>query len=240
MPEFRVIKFQGSIFTPDLVISNSLKFMNTVGELQDEVLQGNPTALPIPQDAPAEIPRFQFVSQDGKWMLTISLVRTDLIFFDPSDPSAASQTGIDAETFSKKCSNFFGNYKDKLDLRVQRLAFVTERISPDDNASNFIIGKFCREDMTHEGKPLNNVSRFEIHSLKKYDWASYRLNSWVRIKAVDLKTDKTVPCLFLQNDLNTLSIDEDPSQDFSRETIDKFFLGINEHLKDILKKYEFV
>jgi len=57
---------------------------------------------------------------------------------------------------------------------------------------------------------------------------------------VDLKTDKTVPCLFLQNDLNTLSIDEDPSQDFSRETIDKFFLGINEHLKDILKKYEFV
>jgi len=239
MPEFRVIKFQGSIFTPDLVISNSLKFMNTVGELQGEVLQGNPTALPIPQDAPAEIPRFQFVSQDGKWTLTISLVRTDLIFFDPSDPSAASQTGIDAETFSKKCSNFFGNYKDKLDLRVQRLAFVTERISPDDNASNFIIGKFCREDMTREGKPLNNVSRFEIHSLKKYDWVSYRLNSWVRIKAVDFKTDKTVPCLFLQNDLNTLSIDEDPSQDFSCKEIDKFYMEIDQHLKDILIKYEF-
>jgi hypothetical protein len=240
MTEFRVIKFQGSIFTPDLVISNYLKFMNTVGELQGEVLQGNPTALPMPQDAPAEIPRFQFVSQDGKWMLTISLVRTDLIFFDPSDPSSAGQTGIDAETFSKKCSNFFGNYKDKLDLRVQRLAFVTERISPDDNASNFIIKKFCRADMARKGKPFNNVSQFEIHSLKKYDWRDYHLNSWVRIKALDLKTDKTIPCLFLQNDLNTLSIDEDPSQDFSRETIDKFFLGINEHLKDILRKYEFV
>lgn len=240
MTEFRVIKFQGSIFTPDLVISNYLKFMNTVGELQGEVLQGNPTALPIPQDAPAEIPRFQFVSRDGKWMLTISLVRTDLIFFDPSDPSSAGQTGIDAETFSKKCINFFGNYKDKLDLRVQRLAFVTERISPDDNASNFIIEKFCRADMVREGKPFNNVSRFEIHSLKKYDWGDYRLNSWVRFKAVDLKTDKTIPCLFLQNDLNTLSVDEDPSQDFPREAIDKFFLGINEQLKDILRKYEFV
>lgn len=235
MPEFRVIKFQGSIFTPDLVISNSLKFMNTVGELQGEVLQGNPTALPIPQDAPAEIPRFQFVSQDGKWILTISLVRTDLIFFDPS---TSGQVGIDVETFTKKCSNFFSNYKEKLDLRVQRLAFVTERIFPDDHASNFIIGKFCRDDLAREGKPFNNVSQFELHSLKKYDWRKYRLNSWIRIKSVELKTDKTVPCLFLQNDLNTLSIDEDPSQDFPREAIDKFFLGINKHLKDILIKYE--
>jgi len=240
MPEFRVIKFQGSIFTPDLVISNYLKFMNTVGELQGDVLQGNPTALPIPQDAPAEIPRFQFVSQDGKWMLMISLVRTDLIFFDPSDPSSAGQTGIDAETFSKKCSNFFGSYKEKLDLRVQRLAFVTERIFPDDNASNFIIEKFCRDDLARDRKPFNNVSQFELHSLKKYDWRNYRLNSWVRIKSVEFKTDKIVPCLFLQNDLNTLSVDEDPSQDFPREAIDKFFLGINEHLKDILRKYEFV
>lgn len=239
MLEFRVIKFQGSIFTPDLVISNYLKFMNTVGELQGEVLQGDPTILPIPQEAPAEIPRFQFVSQDGKWMLTISLVRTDLIFFDPSDPSSTGQVGIDAEIFSKKCSEFFGNYKDKLNLRIQRLAFVTERISPDDNASNFIIEKFCRADKTQEGKPFHNVHRFEIHSFKKYNWGDYHLNSWVRIKAADLKTDKILPCLFLQNDLNTLSLEEDPSQDFSRKAIDEFFLGINEHLQDILRKYEF-
>jgi hypothetical protein len=239
MHEFRVIKFQGSVFTPDLVISNYLKFMHTVGELQGEALQGNPTVLPMPQDAPAEIPRFHFVSQDGKWTLTISLARTDLIFFDPSDVSTTGQAGMDAEIFSKKCGNFFGSYKEKLDLRVQRLAFVTDRIAPDDHASVSITQNFCRPDKIRRGKPFHNVHRFEIHSLKKYDWGDYHLNSWVRIKAADIMTDKTQPCLFVQNDLNTLSLEEDPSQDFSGKAIDEFFLGINEHLQDILKKYEF-
>ena len=236
MPDFRVIKYQGSIFTPDLSISNSLVFIKVIAELLGEKLKGNPSVLPIPQDAPANIPRMQFISHDKKWILTISLARTDLIFVDPS---ISNPVDVNVEEFSGLCSNFFINYKEKLNIRVQRLAFVTDRVSPDDQAASFIVKKFCKDELAQDGKPFNNLHKFEIHSLKTYDWRGYHLNSWVRIKASDLQAGKIVPALVVQNDLNTLPSGKESDRDFSQEEIKKFFLEIPEHLSGILKKYEF-
>lgn len=236
MPVFRVIKYQGSIFTPELSISNSLVFIKVIAELLGEKLKGIPSVLPIPQDAPAEIPRMQFTSHDKKWRLTISLARTDLIFIDPS---ISNPVDVNVGEFSGLCSNFFINYKEKLNIRVQRLAFVTERVLPDDQAANFIVKKFCKDELTQDEKPFNNVNKFEIHSLKTYDWKGYHLNSWVRIKASVLKTGRIVPVLLVQNDLNTLPSGKESGRDFSQEEIRKFFMEIPEHLCGILKKYEF-
>lgn len=237
MPAFRVIKYQGAIFTPDLSISNSLAILKVITDLLGEKLQGDPMILPIPQDAPAEIPRMQFTSQDKKWILTMSLARTDLIFVDPS---TLEPDDVNAEEFSELCSNFFSNFKEKLDIRVQRLAFVTDRASKNDQASALIVKKFCKDELAQDGKPFNNANKFEIHSLKSYEWNGYSLNSWVRIKASDLRiNEEVVPALVVQNDLNTLPLDKDSGRDFSREEIMTFFREIPTHLSDILKKYEF-
>lgn len=237
MPAFRVIKYQGAIFTPDLSISNSFAILKVIVDLLGEKLQGDPMILPIPQDAPAEIPRMQFTSQDKKWILTMSLARTDLIFVDPS---TLEPDGMDVEEFSCLCSNFFSNLKEKLNIRVQRLAFVTDRASQNDQAADLVVKKFCKDELAQDGKPFNNVNNFEIHSLKSYDWKGYSLNSWVRIKASDLRIkEEVVPALVVQNDMNTLPLDKDSGRDFSPEEIRTFFREIPVHLLNILKKYGF-
>mgnify|MGYP001162006701 CR=1 FL=1 len=237
MPAFRVIKYQGAIFTPDLSISNSFAILKVIVDLLGEKLQGEPMILPIPQDAPAEIPRMQLTSQDKKWILTMSLARTDLIFVDPSN---LEPDDMDVQEFSGLCSAFFSKLKEKLNIRVQRLAFVTDRASQNEQAADLIVKKFCKDELAQDGKPFNNVNNFEIHSLKSYDWKGYSLNSWVRIKASDLRIkEEVVPALVVQNDLNTLPLDKDSGKDFSQEEIGTFFREIPAHLLDILKKYGF-
>lgn len=237
MNDFEIIKFMGSIFTPDLIIRNSLEFMNVVSELIGDKVGHNPNVLPIPQEAPPEIPRIQFVTPDKIWRLTISLERTDFVYFNTR---LSDDDRVSTEDFSVHSSNFFSAFVKKLKIRVQRLAFITERVSPKQNPSQLIIGKFCKEEYYEKEKPFYNANRFEIHSLKNYKWNDFRLNSWVRVKAIDFlpKDEKvTVPVIHVENDMNTLSIKEDPDSTFSEDEITRFFNLAPQELQGILDKY---
>lgn len=234
MLNFRIIKFLSAVFTPELDITNHLKFLNFVDETLGDKLDGAPTILPLPQGAPGEIPRIQLTSSDKKWSLNISLVRTDLFYINPS---ISDEEMIEISDFSAISSDFFSEYQEKLDLRVQRLAFVTERILPESKTSDYIIDKFCKEEYKKEGRPFNNVKKFEIHSLKKYEWENFHLNSWVRIKSIDYESDTIIPTVLLINDLNTLSLKEDLDKTFLSNDIRKYFERIPDHLRGILLKY---
>lgn len=235
MLNFKIIRFLGSIFTPELNISSSIKLVNIAIELLGDKLEENPTILPIPQDAPAVIPRIQLASPDKKWMLSISLERTDLVYFDPS---LSEEIIMEGGKFSSISSNFFSEFKDRLDLAVQRIVFVTERILPEKRASDFIIDRFCKKQLKQEGKPFNNVRQFEIHSRKRYDFEGFKINSWVRVKSVDFKAkDIITPAVIILNDLNTLPYSEDPENRFSSNDIKNYFDKIHGHLNEILDKY---
>jgi len=222
------------MFTPDLNITNSIPFMNTSIDLLGNILNGNPTILPVPQDAPAYMPRFQISSSDGKWALSISLIRTDLFYLNMD---LADTTKPSAEDFSRICSNFLSNFKSRLNFRVQRLAFITERILQHENPSSYIIDRFCLPTHKNKGKAFSNPKHFEIHSHKQYDWNEFHLNSWVRIKSIDFKTTETIPVILLENDLNTFDQTLDPDISFSFDDINRFFTNGPEHLDGILEKY---
>ena len=235
MGKFILSKLQAAVFTPDFNITNSLNLANIINTLLPGKLDGDVSILPIPQDAPAEIPRLQLSSADGIWKVSISLVRTDLIYLDPnpSEDKVITETG-----FTNIASKFFCEYKDKINIRVQRLAFVTDRILREENPSLYVANKFCKEELLHERRPFNNVKSFEIHSLKKYEWRNFNINSWVRVKTASLNINKE-PVVLFQNDLNTFGIEEDPKRTFETSEISDYFSNIPGHLKDILEKYTF-
>jgi hypothetical protein len=195
-----------------------------------------PTILPIPKDAPIDLPRIVFSSPDKKWSLSLSPERTNL-FFNISPTSTKKE--INADEFSRIASEFFVNYQKALDLRVQRTAFVTERSTIRDDALTFILDRFCNKELTTKGQPFFNAKRFEIHSLKKYEWEGFSLNSWVRMKFAPVKNEggEAVPAILVINDLNTLSLDEAPEASFSAGEINTFYEKVPRHLDKILKLY---
>ena len=236
MLDFTTYKFLAAVFTPEFTISSSLKVANSVVDLLGELVGEEPTILPIPKEAPAELPRIVFSSPEKKWTLNISPERTNL-FFNISPTSTKEEINIDE--FSSITSEFFVNYQKALDLRVQRTAFVTERSTIRNDALTFILDRFCKDEQTTKGKPFFNAKRFEIHSFKKYDWESFNLNSWVRLKYAPIKNEdgEIMPAVLVINDLNTYSLDEAPEAAFSGSEIQSFYENIPQHLGTILKLY---
>lgn len=236
MLEFRTVKFQTALFTPDLTITNSLKIANTVGNILGNFFDGEPSLLPIPQGAPADIPRIMLSSADGRWKLNISLLRTDLFFHNPFESDGKV---VSIKKYAGISSKFFSMYQKKLNLRAQRLAFVTDRVVIKDDALDYVLEKFCNKDQIKKGRPFYNAKRFEIHSLKKYNWEQFHINSWVKIKFLSIKTlgNDTAPALLVSNDLNTLSFDEDPGASFVVSDIKQFFTKAPGHLDEILELY---
>jgi len=236
MLDFTIFKFMAVGFTPEFTISSSLKIANHVVDLLGKYVGEEPTILPIPKDAPPELPRIVFSSPDKKWSLNISPDRTNL-FFNISPTSTENE--INTDEFSAIASEFFVNYQKALDLRVQRTAFVTERSTIRDDALAFILDRFCKKEQTRKGKPFFNAKRFEIHSFKKYDWESFNLNSWVRLKYAPIKNEdgEIVSAVLVINDLNTYSLDEAPEAAFSDGEIHSFYEKIPQHLGKILKLY---
>jgi len=232
--EFFQTKLQGSIFTPDLSISNSLPILNIISKLLPDELNSRPIALPIPQDAPANFPRIQFTSENERFRVSMSLERTDFVV--TSSP-IEERKQFKRNKLSEILADFFSQLKDEMDLGVQRLAFVSEAVALIEDPAAFIVQKFCKPEYQEKGNVFSNTKKFEIHSYKRYIWNSFTLNSWVRIRAVDLKANPTREALSVHNDLNTLAMAEDKDKRFSSFEIKDYFNSITGHLNEIDQKY---
>jgi hypothetical protein len=84
-------------------------------------------------------------------------------------------------------------------------------------------------------KPFDRTNGFEIHSLKKYEREGFNVNSWIRLKSVNLKDSTQTPVLLAANDVNTLS--EDQSIEFNVEDIVRFYDYFPQHVESIIELY---
>ncbi len=232
MYQFQINRLIGVIFTPDFSITNQLKLLNIVASLVGDIFDGQPTVLPIPQDAPPDIPRIQLSSKDDKWRLSISLTRTEIAYLSPFQQINPEMV----KRFTSLSSGFFSEYQRSIDVRVQRLAIITDRILFQENASEFIVEKFCKPELKQQGKPFNNTRAFEVHSLKKYEWEGFKINSWVRIRS-NLREKDGAAFVNVTNDVNTLPQKEDPSKQFTLIDINRFFEVFPKHIEGIIEKY---
>jgi len=235
MLQFSVVKVLFSLFTPEFEISSTLKIANLVSDLVGDRLDGQPTILPIPPNSPLAVPRIIMRSSDKLLSLSISPKRTNFEFKIPVESIVDM---IDYKSYYSGLANFFSEFKKKLNLRVQRLGYATERFVIKEDAFSYIMHRFCKMDQTTVGKPFYQTKRFEIHSLKGYEWEGFQINSWVRIKCLPIKLrGNERKALLVQNDLNTLSSQEDPNANFNTTEIEKYFNNIPIHLDRILDLY---
>ena len=231
--EFSPIKLMAAIFTPDFSFGDTFHLINRFKKLSGNKFDGELYSANIPQEAPAEIPRFILNSQLKNWKLEVSLERTNLIFYNAP---FSSITDPDALNFGNFARELFRAYKKVSKIRIQRLALIIERVAKieDEAVPQFIANTYCKDNYLE--KPFNNTSAFELHSLKKYKFKKFDINSWVRIKSVQL-AETLDPLLLMINDINTFSYIEAPDENFKLADIDRFFKNIPNHIEEILSLY---
>lgn len=187
-----------------------------------DVLDGDPMTLPIPAEAPPEIPRLSLVSKDQRLRVDVSLLRVDLRWQRGTDTLAL-------DTFVQLVNRLFATLRHATETDPGRLAIILHRFRNDPTPGRALASHFCRPELLvdtpkHKG-PLNRPEAFELHAFKRFQSGRFAINSWFRAKTAMLKPPGATietPIILVEQDLNTPQEEVEETR-FNLDTIAHFF-----------------
>jgi len=225
--DFKISSLQISVFTPEILFAKSKvleKMMNEFSELFD----GEVVSVPIPPDAPKEIPRMILYSDDRKLKLEIAESRINFFRYRTEDTEK-----IDLNKSVNRGFKILKKYKNFTEAIFGRLAVVIVKFLRNENPASVLAQQFCKDRWTKE--IFDNPNNFEIHSHKKYTLKEFNINSWVRCKSGIITKDKN-PIVLVTQDINTLA-EELERKNFSIEQFEEFIKVVIKEQGQILIKY---
>lgn len=234
MLDFEIIRYQSTVFTPDPYEHDKVKLANVIKEATDNLFDGESAILPLPPEAPSDIPRISLMSKSEEWKIDVSNARMNLFFMRRKDMQAREHSLL---AFLEHGLRIYRALKERYPIRYQRLAGVVQRVAGIEGKlpSEYLPDRFCKAEFVESG-PFNRSARFELHNLKTYKpaWFDAQINSWVRVQSATLEVTNE-PVVSVLNDINTLS--EEAEADFSEETMVEFFTNLPAEIETILNLY---
>jgi len=234
--DFKIATCQLSLFHSAISLPRSGLLKEVLTKFGD-LFDGDPMSFPIPNDAPAEIPRVILTNKNPNNKLEICLNRTNL-----SQNDLLNGAEISAHDFFKKNKTNYHDFLNIIQSKVHRLAGVVIRYAFCENPGLFLARHFCHNKWDKE--PFNRPESFELHSHKTFNLfekqghAPLIVNSWVRCKSGFRKEEGggTSKIVLVEQDINTLQ-DANVLKTFSPQEIDDFFKAIPEKFDEIMKLY---
>ena len=230
--QIRVHNLQMSIFTPEMLF-NKNGILAMMIEKFSEVFNGDVVSIPIPDDAPDEIPRIILNSKDATVKCEIAKSRFNIYCSPGDDLYIDSQI----EGFLDFCYKIIEAYVKFTKAVIGRLAIVINKYIDQANPQSTLADHFCRDRWL--GEAFANLSAFEIHALKKYNLDEFAVNSWVRCKSGTLeikKKDIRLDIIHIIQDINTLA-EELKIKRYTMEDVKKFISIVSSEHISILEKY---
>lgn len=205
---FEYLSYQAVVFTPELQLNINRVIAELVGKYSDR-FNGDPVVIPIPPDAPREIPRIILKNQDESWKAQFSSTRLDIIWLR----NYLKNDVLDITDFLNYSDKIFSSYRELTKTRFGRLALIINRIQKSSDPGKELASHFCKQQWL-QSKALNRPENFELHAFKKYKVNEEigEVNSWIRHKTVRVKVDMTniANAISVEQDLNTLQERNEP------------------------------
>jgi hypothetical protein len=224
----KIISAQLVIYSPGIVITNKLKVANAINDNLSYLFDSDPIILPLPEDAPPEIPRIQMFSKDKRYSLSIASNRIDFIFqYKEEDEKSFPIPG-----FFGKFLTIFQYFSENLHTQFTRSAMVTNWIIELENisASEFLLNKYI-QDKT----PIVKPCELELHYLTKGLAAEFEINKWVRIKSARKMSEpeKNNLVVFLI-DINTVA---EKTYEFDKDSLQRFLEQSSRITEETIKEH---
>lgn len=214
---------QAAIFCSELLISNKEEFIYHVVQETNDFLKGEPTILPIPDDAPPEIPRIILKSKTYPYSCNFCKNRFDFFYKEQRKPDKTLEQVF--PDFQKILDRLTAYVKTSLNIKVMRLGFI----------SNFVIGlkesgnKYLLREYLHPNIFLNPYE-IQINVLHKFELGFFKVNRWIKLKPLRMKNNvKDDRRILIEIDINTLS---EETYDFSPDQIKQFIVFARNHIRD--------
>ncbi|MBI4484090.1 MAG: hypothetical protein HY652_14535 [Acidobacteria bacterium] len=228
--------YQAATFYASLQLTVNKVLPQLLNGLSD-VLDGDPIALPVPAEAPPEVPRILLGNKNRSIRFDISHSRADVRWQRPGN----ELQGWDLRRFCDFAQRAFGLFHEATQAKPGRLALIVNRFQPDEKPGRALASHFCRPALlsNQPGKkgPLNRPENFELHAHKTFELGPFLVNSWVRVKT-GLKTEagERTKIILVEQDLNTLA-EKLPDTEFSENEIREFYRLAVPELEVIIRLY---
>lgn len=215
------IALQSAFFVTNVNLSDKLDVANKVKKGLG-MLDGDPTVLPVPNDAPLEIPRIILTSKNKAFSCNISPERIDFVI----NKSKISELNINLEEEALKTSEILSKLIHKsLNWNVHRLALISQfKHKPEVGALNFM------KNLLSEQLGVDSAE-LEIHRLKHIKVGNFKSNQWIRF----LSQNSGTPNEFIRilSDINTLKTEK---YSFTEDSSKLFFNSALTITEDTLKE----
>lgn len=209
--DFSIFSIQTSIFTPTLQFSQSKVLAQLVTKFAN-TFDGDPISIPLPPDAPQEIPRLTLRDSNGKLKFEIAPNRANFFRYCKEDDAAV----IEEDVFNL-CLPIFDEYIKIVSARVGRLAIVSVKILQHETPGVILAQHFCKDKwLTSNSEPEN----FEVHFHRRYGLETFKVNNWLRCKS-GILAKENARVVIVEQDINTLSEDLD-EKEFNMNQISSF------------------
>lgn len=209
------LKNSAAVLFGNYDLAKRLQIAADLDKATNHLFSGDPAILPIPDDAPAEIPRIMLAAKDKKWRCNVSPDRLEFIYDEPDQPREELNTI--KEQYLTVLHSLAECAKNELKASVHRLGLIVTNFALPEEPVKLIERTFIREGV------LFGPRQLEIHILNMTTIGNLEVNKWCRIFSRDVSYgDKRKTALFVIFDLNTLS-DSDKPNEFSADAITAFY-----------------
>jgi hypothetical protein len=195
--DFTTIAYQTVAFTPGGFPKLGLLTKGLLERFGGD-FPGDPVSLPIPENAPREIPRLIMKNGDGTRTLQISPARVDVVLQPP--------IGFSLQTGDPLALDILEYLESQFHTRYGRLSLIVTRFYEVANPGIVLASHFCKARWV-SSKALDRSQAFEIHAYRRYRVSDEvpQVNSWIRHKAGEHMLFGINPAtgIILEQDLNT-------------------------------------
>jgi len=226
----QIASVQAVIFVLNTPFSQQKVLADLIANAGDHY-DGPVTSLPLPEDAPSNLPRILLQSANGEWRLSVAPARIDSVWSPP--PSMALADVTELARLVAQCSNVLIDYARRTNAAVGRLALVVHRAHRVENPAQVLIDHFCSEE-SRRG-PFRNSRSFEIHNHKLYQLpqTGQTVNSWMRCRTALIKGDNGID---VEQDVNTPE-DEMNNTIFDADIMHRFYGAVRQEMDSIMDVY---
>lgn len=206
----KIVKLQLALFFQNPV-SRPDNLMGGVNSSMGNLFDAMPQVLPIPADAPAEIPRVQMRSENGKYNCNIACSRVDFILNgDFRDEVVWPDLTKD---FLAKVKLFIGNVFEQ--SKIVRFGLIGNFFIPDKSATTSMTKKYLKVD-------LNSAEEINLRFNKRTSSHGFNLNNITSINTALAETNgQADKGIFIELDVNNIPAQETIKSDAILQLIEK-------------------
>ena len=159
-------------------LTNKIEVANSLNQRVKHIFDGEPVLLPIPADAPAEIPRIILTSKDRRYANNVAVDRLVLSYTEQGKPE--KELNDLREDYLKIIRDISEVVKVEWKADVFRLGFIVTFLASPSDPVELIMSTFI-----HEGA-METPRQLAVHVLDKMTWDELEINRWYRISSLEI------------------------------------------------------